>query len=124
MNGFKLINDTYSHAEGDHALRDFAVILLNTYRDSDVTARVGGDEFCVLLTGTSQQDAEIAVSRLHMAADGFNAASGKPYQLEFSTGIACIVAEGLDLKTALNEADLQMYVVKQERKQRQNAANS
>jgi len=58
LNDFKEINDTRGHAEGDRALRRFAAHLSRSFRGSDVVARIGGDEFCVLVSGSTERDAE------------------------------------------------------------------
>ncbi|MEM1436443.1 MAG: sensor domain-containing diguanylate cyclase [Pseudomonadota bacterium] len=114
MNGFKRINDAHGHAEGDAALKAFAAILLRTFRESDVLARVGGDEFSVLLTGTEEPEAQIAIDRLYLAVHDYNASSGKPYKLCFSAGLACCVP-GRSFADALAQADEKMYLAKQNR---------
>lgn len=86
LNKFKLINDQFGHAEGDRALREFADLLMNVLRASDVIARLGGDEFAALLSGTSDQS--MAVQRLRDALDRRNAESGRPYALSTSIGVA------------------------------------
>ncbi|WP_394925829.1 GGDEF domain-containing protein [uncultured Robinsoniella sp.] len=48
---FKMVNDTYGHAEGDHVIKETASILKNTFRKEDIVGRIGGDEFCVFYTG-------------------------------------------------------------------------
>jgi|TARA_B110000263_G_C14966885_1_gene355190 diguanylate cyclase (GGDEF)-like protein len=58
LDGFKLVNDSYGHAEGDKVLRDIGRMMLSEFRNSDVVARLGGDEFCVLLTGTNAEHIE------------------------------------------------------------------
>ncbi|MBK3745642.1 GGDEF domain-containing protein [Paraburkholderia aspalathi] len=58
INHFKPINDTYGHAGGDEALVVFAQVLSKSARAGDVVARVGGDEFCILLPETSRSDAD------------------------------------------------------------------
>jgi diguanylate cyclase (GGDEF)-like protein len=50
LNDFKLINDTFGHDMGDSALRVFTAILKQTFRESDIIARIGGDEFVILIT--------------------------------------------------------------------------
>lgn len=111
MDGFKQINDRFGHHEGDRALRSFASLLLQTFRDSDVIARFGGDEFCALLTGTNASDAQISIKRLEAAVGDFNRQSELPFSLHFSTGtVSCAVET--DLAELLRKADRQMYAAK------------
>ena len=117
MDDFKPINDTYGHQEGDHALVAFSTLLLETLRESDVVGRIGGDEFCALLTGTTEDQAHKAVARRRVAVDAYNRAAGKPYDLAFSAGIVAHCSERHDcLSQLLDEADAQMYAQKRSRK--------
>ena len=52
LDGFKKVNDDYGHAEGDKVLKNIGTLMQSVFRNSDVVAKLGGDEFCVLLTGT------------------------------------------------------------------------
>ena len=116
MDGFKNINDSHGHEAGDLALKEFAALLVNTFRDSDVIARIGGDEFCVLLTGATEAQADIGVMRLRRAVERRNGEGGHDFSLAFSAGVAAYEAghhEGLmDL---VNEADSRMYVIKKDK---------
>jgi two-component system cell cycle response regulator len=113
LDHMKTINDTHGHAEGDRALRAVADLLGHTFRLSDVIARMGGDEFCVLLTTGAARDTHAAVDRLQAAVTGFNESSPLPYALSLSIGAAeyqpleqCSVAE------LLRRADASMYETK------------
>jgi diguanylate cyclase (GGDEF)-like protein len=64
MDNLKRINDYYGHREGDRALKDLASILKKTFRKSDIIARIGGDEFAVLLESTDK-NSETLLTRLH-----------------------------------------------------------
>ncbi|GAA2543745.1 hypothetical protein GCM10010435_10080 [Winogradskya consettensis] len=68
LDGFKLVNDAYGHAVGDVVLTGFAEILRGAVRESDVAARIGGDEFVVLLTGVSEAEEACATGRRILAA--------------------------------------------------------
>ncbi|MCP4374624.1 MAG: diguanylate cyclase [bacterium] len=61
---FKVINDTYGHPTGDYVLKELAVILTQSVRESDVVARTGGEEFCVLLPKADQDQAAIFAERI------------------------------------------------------------
>ena len=64
VDGLKHVNDTLGHAVGDTLIAEAAVVLRTTFRASDLPARMGGDEFCILLRGDSARSAERAVERL------------------------------------------------------------
>lgn len=87
LDGFKQINDKLGHACGDRALKDFARLMFETFRESDVLARFGGDEFCVLLTETDFEAAWVVVERFRAALGELNARPGRTFQLKFSAGV-------------------------------------
>jgi diguanylate cyclase (GGDEF)-like protein len=64
MDNFKLINDRYSHQAGDQALRQIATLMSDTARGTDLTARIGGDEFVILFPNTPLEKARLQVERL------------------------------------------------------------
>lgn len=70
INGLKLINDAFGHDEGDRILQAVANILKSCIRDSDVAARVGGDEFCILLPSTDEAAAKEIMERIKNACAG------------------------------------------------------
>jgi len=116
LDGFKEINDTLGHAAGDAALASFASDLLANYRESDVVARVGGDEFCVLLSGATAKDAPLTLEKL--AARMVRRNEGRPAvsQVHYSVGSAVydpqVHSSIVDLMRA---ADALMYADKRER---------
>lgn len=87
LNNFKFINDTFGHAEGDHALMMFSEQLSTTFRDSDIVARLGGDEFVALLIDNDKQVTEEAISRLSQLTRQYNQTHDKQYDISFSYGI-------------------------------------
>lgn len=110
LDKFKPINDTYGHAEGDYALKQFSDILRDVFRDSDVVGRIGGDEFAVLLTMTSAIKSEEMLERLQEAVSANNKKATRGYNLEFSYGIAEYDSEKHDsITTLLAEADHKMF---------------
>lgn len=116
LNGFKLINDKFGHAEGDRALIAFADQMRSAFRDSDVFARLGGDEFVVLLTSTSTELAADIVARFRQSVEAYNQAANRGYDISFSDGIVTVESDQPhSIETLLSRADSLMYEDKQER---------
>lgn len=110
LNKFKPINDEFGHHEGDFALKQFAEVMRSVFRESDIIGRIGGDEFVVMLTGTSQEQIKIILDRFKTEMDEMNAAINKPYLIEYSAGIASFTHDtDLSLEAMIAEADSAMY---------------
>jgi diguanylate cyclase (GGDEF)-like protein len=109
LNGFKQINDTLGHKEGDIALRTFATHMQKVCRDSDVMGRVGGDEFAVLLVDTDQAGANNLVQRLSESLRQDQVNHNREYRVEFTAGIVN-VTEQISVDELLDLADKQMYL--------------
>jgi diguanylate cyclase (GGDEF)-like protein/PAS domain S-box-containing protein len=110
VDGLKEINDKHGHEEGDVALVDTSIILQETFRASDIIARIGGDEYVVMAMETPGSNIEMLISRLQTNVETHNSRSSKPYKLSLSTGLThfnpgnpCSVSE------LLSKADRQMY---------------
>ena len=88
IDNLKEINDTWGHKEGDLVIIDIANILKMTYRDSDVVARIGGDEFVVIPVGAAGDNIEEITSRLQKNIQIHNAKLNRSYKLSLSVGIA------------------------------------
>jgi diguanylate cyclase (GGDEF)-like protein len=88
LDGMKQINDTFGHAEGDMALIRTAEILRKTFRESDIIARIGGDEFAVITLDTDWNDVEVLCTRLQANLAAFNASVDHGYQLSLSFGVS------------------------------------
>jgi diguanylate cyclase (GGDEF)-like protein/PAS domain S-box-containing protein len=86
LDELKTINDTLGHLEGDRALVDTANLLRQTFRESDIMARIGGDEFVVLITEPS--DTKVVLRRLAQNLEHHNSRKGRPYRIALSIGIA------------------------------------
>lgn len=86
VDGMKQINDTFGHREGDLALIETADILRATFRESDVLARMGGDEFAVLALETSALAGDALIERLRRQVGDRNSRGHRPYALSFSIG--------------------------------------
>ena len=78
LNGFKQVNDTYSHAAGDSVLAHFADVLLAHVRESDVVGRLGGDEFGVILSHANDAQAHKKAALLARDAQGKSGALAQP----------------------------------------------
>ena len=117
LNDFKEINDTLGHKVGDEALIEVAELLRGALRDSDIIARVGGDEFAVLLVDAEPSFLPVAVERLDTMLDRRNAKSTAPYKLAMSIGAVAYGAnDARELDELLLAADGLMYTDKKRRK--------
>jgi diguanylate cyclase (GGDEF)-like protein len=118
LDGFKLINDQEGHEAGDRALMEFARCLLVTSREADVIGRLGGDEFCVLTTGTDEAGVARLIERLGECVADSNLSRPDELPIAFSVGVA--VGSGAsagNVEALLAEADRQMFAHKKVRKQ-------
>lgn len=110
LNGMKFINEIFGHLEGDQALRGAATILRNTFRETDIIARYGGDEFIVSAMLTGNTDHNKIIERLKRKTDLFNAQITKIYQLSFSIGVAIYDPHNpLPLEELISQAKSLMY---------------
>jgi diguanylate cyclase (GGDEF)-like protein len=113
INGMKRINDRHGHGAGDAALRHVAKVLLRDVRASDIVGRLGGDEFGVILTQASGQDAAAKAAALAKAIEGTPIAwQDATLELGVSYG-AYTFAGGEGVDEALGAADRAMYAHKQ-----------
>jgi diguanylate cyclase (GGDEF)-like protein len=118
VDDFKNINDTFGHLEGDHALVRIADALEQTFRDSDIIAWMGGDEFAVLAPEASYQDQEVILSRLVSSLRESNAVETR-YQLSLSVGVARSDSDHyVSTGGLLEQADAAMY---QEKRNKEHA---
>jgi diguanylate cyclase (GGDEF)-like protein/PAS domain S-box-containing protein len=88
LDNLKDINDTLGHKEGDNALIDAACILKNNYRESDIIARIGGDEFVVIPVGSVEDDIAKITGRLQKIVDHNNSKNTRHFKLSLSMGAA------------------------------------
>jgi diguanylate cyclase (GGDEF)-like protein/PAS domain S-box-containing protein len=110
LDDLKVINDTYGHQEGDRALIDVAVILKNTFRSSDIIARIGGDEFVALQMKNPDNNLTVTSERLQNAVDRHNFEAERPYTLAISIGTEIYNPEQpKSLDQLLANADKKMY---------------
>ena len=117
VDNLKIINDTWGHAHGDLALKEISAILKQNFRESDILARIGGDEFVVLAVDASKESAEILTNRIQSALEVRNQLGDESYQLSISLGVACYDPEDpRTLSELIAQADGLMYHQKQARK--------
>ncbi len=114
MDNLKWINDHYGHKEGDQALTGLADILKKTFRESDIIARIGGDEFVVLLESTDE-NSETLLTRLHENVRDYNVKRSQ-HTLSISLGTAQFDPEyPISIDELLSKADTLMYAQKRRR---------
>jgi diguanylate cyclase (GGDEF)-like protein len=111
LDHFKRINDELGHPRGDEVLRRAGEILRATNRRIDVAARVGGEEFAVLLPDSDERGAHVAAERMRRAIrDGF---AEQPLPLTISFGIASYPAHGDNTDDLMESADQALYTAKE-----------
>ncbi|MEW5761990.1 MAG: PocR ligand-binding domain-containing protein [Bacillota bacterium] len=108
LDGLKIVNDTLGHDRGDDYLCAAAAVIKSAFREEDCVARVGGDEFAVLLPHTDRAAAEAACRRIREAADRYNAANPL-VPLSLSIGCATAVDMPPSLGQVYKDADDAMY---------------
>ncbi len=113
LDRFKAINDTLGHDAGDLLIQTVATRLTAAVRDGDTVARMGGDEFTIVLIDMAQTDdvALVAQKILTAMAQPFNL-NGHRTLVTFSIGIACYPSDGTDAPTLLKHADAALYRAK------------
>jgi len=117
MDHLKDINDRYGHREGDLALAETATLLRRNYRESDIIARIGGDEFVVLPVGTTDDSVHLIGERLGRALELHNNRPGTKYGISLSWGAAYFdPASPCSVDELLVEADKAMYEMKKGKK--------
>lgn len=118
LDDMKLINDTCGHQQGDRALVDTAEILKVTFRESDIIARMGGDEFAIVAVEANPDSTALLVKRLHQQLDLYNSRPDALYKLSISLGIVHYEpGQSCSLDELLSQADTLMYEEKRRRKQ-------
>ncbi len=117
LDGFKGVNDSLGHDAGDQLLKGVAGRVRGTLRESDTVARVGGDEFAVILPAISSRDdaAEVVKKIIATLSRPYDLTEhGEPVSIGASVGIAIFPNDGDDAGTLVKAADSAMYSAKQE----------
>jgi len=117
LDGLKFINDTLGHQDGDRIITIISGILQRNFRSSDIIARIGGDEFAVLLPNTPRDTVKEKVQALRRAMQDYNK-SDPEIPLSLSVGHAVNEEEATDMEALFREADNRMYRDKMQREER------
>lgn len=115
LDGLKFVNDQYGHLEGDEYLKTFVSLIKLNIRTTDVFARIGGDEFCLVFPGCLE---DVAREKLEEALEQMVANNTKEYPVSFSFGVIPIHQDDSDmsLEQILKQADVEMYLCKKQNK--------
>ncbi|MEO5358098.1 MAG: diguanylate cyclase [Nitrospirae bacterium YQR-1] len=117
LDGLKHINDTIGHEAGDLAISGAASVLKETFRETDIIARIGGDEFIVLVTDSESLETETIRARLNESVDSFNNTQRHPFKLSISDGVVPYDPNSsVSIDDLTKQADTLMYENKMRKK--------
>jgi diguanylate cyclase (GGDEF)-like protein len=116
LDNFKFVNDTYGHQTGDKVLTKVAQLIENSFRSSDLSTRIGGDEFLIIFTNCSRSDIEKRLKLLKEAIER----EFKDYNLSMSYGLVEAPYEASTSEELIKLADSKMYRFKRENKKGRN----
>lgn len=119
LDGFKEVNDRHGHLVGNELLKAVAAALRQSCREYDYVARMGGDEFVILLPGLAENDVQLKVGQLDQAVIAAGRETVPGSNLSLSVGQARFPDEGEDPEHLLGQADQRMYEAKTQRKLKQ-----
>ncbi len=117
LDGLKYVNDTYGHLEGDIYIQNFVELIKANFRSEDTFARIGGDEFCLVLSGSIGELIDLKMAEI---LRGFQTGGYAEYQCSFSYGVVDIEGSDHDLTydEILHKADEIMYECKRRNKEK------
>lgn len=117
LDGFKEVNDELGHDIGDHLLIDVAARITKQTRRADTVARIGGDEFVIVLSKIEHvKDAELVADKINLELNRPFTIKGQPVQIGVSIGISCYPLHGETVDELLKHSDQAMYCVKRHNK--------
>jgi len=115
LDRFKVINDTLGHHHGDMVLRNISSLIMSRLRKSDFLARIGGDEFALLLPNTKQDTALILARNICKLLDDYQCeVEGKIFKVNCSIGIAEINGDQTPANEYMKQADIALYAAKKQ----------
>ena len=114
IDNFKGVNDTMGHMKGDELLKEMVGCISSNLRSTDVLARMGGDEFCIYLPKSTQDDARVVIQRIKDNLDRLLTTNDWPVSM--SIGVITCMESLKDFDTIVHLADSLMYKVKNEGK--------
>jgi diguanylate cyclase (GGDEF)-like protein/PAS domain S-box-containing protein len=116
LDDFKIVNDSFGHEAGDSLLRELARRLQNLSREGDILARMGGDEFVIVIEGLDPADPipplQQILDRLHQAVETTFEIAGAAVTIGMSMGLALAPRDGVEANLLLRRADTALYQVK------------
>jgi diguanylate cyclase (GGDEF)-like protein len=113
LDRLKVINDSYGHLEGDFAINKVAEVLRANFRETDLVARIGGDEFAALAI-MPHRDEDVNGIKIRKAFEEFNKTKAKPYEISASTGyVEFTIEKGLRMENLFESADALLYKAKE-----------
>ena len=119
LDGFKAINDTFGHDAGDQLLIELSKLMSAALREGDTLARIGGDEFVVVLSDLEQMnDCELVLNRLLQTASNPISIGTRNVQVSTSIGVTFYPQDGVEADQLMRHADQAMYTAKQSGKNR------
>lgn len=117
IDGFKAINDTFGHKEGDEVLKEVVKLFKSTLREIDIICRMGGDEFLLAFPDNSLKDASLIKERINKNLTKLNHSLKKPYKIELSVGFSCYdPVNPQPMDELIRIADKKMYEEKKNKK--------
>lgn len=112
---FKEVNDKYGHAAGDKVLQEFSKLTTSCLRDADIFGRIGGEEFAVVLSDCTPEDAKIVAQRIcnEISQNTLILEHGTQLNITVSLGLAHSTSSAVSLEQLLGAADKALYKAKQ-----------
>jgi len=108
---FKNVNDTYGHDVGDVAIKEIAVILNRTLRSSDLVARFGGEEYCILLEDISREDMQLLFEKIRKNFEANEIMAGNA-TLKYTVSLGIAYGKSTDINVLIKVSDDALYEAK------------